>query len=81
VVEENYAVRNVFIESVASQHTFAAFPRDHRRNALVLEPAEQTPQLRTQYSGIGKAREKSFGGIEQNAFGLDLIDRRVQADE
>src|SRR5579863_495997 len=81
MVEENHAVRNVFLQSVTSQRALAAFARDDRRNAFILQPAEQPTQLRTQHSGIGKTCEKGLGSIEENALGLNRIDRGVQADE
>src|SRR6202011_2970319 len=56
-------------------------PRDDGRDALVLEPAEQAAQFRTQDRGIRETREKRFDGVERYAFGADRIDGVRQSNE
>jgi hypothetical protein len=48
VIQEDDAVGDVFLETVPGQRPVAALPGDHRRDPLVLQPAEQAAQLGAQ---------------------------------
>ena len=60
VVEQDDAVRDIFLDAVPGQLPIAAFAGDDGGDALVLQPGEQPAQLRTKDRRIGKAGEEGL---------------------
>ena len=58
-----------------------ALGRDDRRDALVLQPGEQTIELGAQDALVGQHAEQGFDRVEHDALGANGIDRRAQTDE
>jgi hypothetical protein len=81
VIEQDHAVGDVFLEPLARELAFAALAGDDGRHALVLEPAEQAPQLRAQQRLVGEAAEERLERVEHHALGADRVDREAQAQE
>jgi hypothetical protein len=63
VVEQDHAVGDVLLQALAREGPFAALAGNDGGNALVLQPAEQSPQLRTQQRLVGEAAEQRLDGI------------------
>src|SRR4029450_2083204 len=66
---------------MARQGALAALAGDDRRHALVLQPAEQTPQLGAEDRLVLQAREERPGGAQHDALGADRVDGEPEADE
>ncbi len=81
MIEQNHAVGNIFLETVARESAFAPLGGNDGRQAAVLQPAEQAAKFRAQDSGIGEAGEKSFERVEHHALGADRLDRILQAEK
>ena len=81
VVEQDHAVGDVLLQPLAGERAVAALAGDDRGDALVLEPAEQPPQLRAQDRLVGEAAEERLDGVEHDALGADRVDGVAQADE
>ena len=71
VVEHDDAVGDVLLQALAGERAVAALAGDDGGDALVLEPAEQPPQLRAQDGGVGQAAEERLDGVEHDALGAD----------
>ncbi len=54
---------------------------DDGRETALLEPAEQSPQLRAQNAFILEPEEERFGCVEQHPPGADLFHRVVETNE
>src|SRR5512144_848421 len=54
MIEEDYAIGDIFLETMPREGALTSLPGDDRRNALILEPSEEAAQLRAQHAGIGK---------------------------
>ena len=52
-----------------------------RRNLLVLEPAEQPPQLRAEDRGVVQPAKEGLDRVQHNALGADRINGVAQPDE
>ena len=81
VIEQDDAIGDVFLESVAGERFAAALGGDDGGDALVLEPAEESAQLGAEHGFVGQAGEKHLQGIKHDALGADGIDRVVEPDE
>ena len=81
VVEENHAIRDVFLQALAGQRPVAALGGDDRGDPLVLEPAEQPPQLGAQDRLVREAAEQRLDRVEDDPLRLDRVDRVTEADE
>ena len=80
MVEQDDAVRDVFLEALTGERALAALGGDDRGNAFALEPLKQPAQLGTQDAG-GKRREQHFDGVDHDSLGADRIDGVIQTDE
>ncbi len=80
-IQEDHTVRNIFLEAVARQGLFPAFPRDHGRHPLISQPLEQPAKLGPQDGGVGESRKEDFDRIQHNPFRADRVDRVGKADE
>lgn len=81
MIEQNDAIGDIFFQTLAGELPFAALAGDNGGDALVLEPAKQPSQFRTQDRGIGKATEERFNGVQHHALGRDGVDGQPQTDE
>ena len=81
VVEEDHAIRDVFLESLPGEGAGAALRRDDGRHVPGLQPAEEAAQLRAQQVRVGQAREQALDGVEHDALGADGVDGVAQANE
>src|SRR5262249_15428838 len=81
MVEQDDAVRDVLFEVVARQGALAALARDDRGDPLLLEPAEQAPQLRAHHRHVEEVAEEHLDRVEDDALGADRVDGMPQADE
>ena len=81
VVEQDDAVGDVLLQALAGERALAALAGDDRRDALVLEPAEQAAQLRAEDRGVGQAAEERLERVEHDALGADGVDGVAEADE
>jgi hypothetical protein len=81
VVEQDHAIGHVLLEAVAGQRGLAALAGDDRRDAAILQPAQQAPQLGAQHGVVGQAGEQRLDGVEHHALRADAVDRVAQADE
>src|SRR5262249_41724459 len=63
------------------QRALAALAGDDRGDALILEPAEQPPELGPQNALIRQPREERLDRVEHDTARADRIDRVAQADE
>jgi hypothetical protein len=60
---------------------FAALAGDDRRQAAILDPAEQASQLRAQQRWVGETRKQGLDRVEHDALGADAVHREAEADE
>ena len=81
VVEQDHAVRDVFLEPVPGERSRPALGRDDGGHAAVLQPAEQPAQLGAQQGRVRQAREQALDRVEHDALGADRVDGVAQADE
>ena len=81
MIQQDHAVGDVFFQAVPCKLPLAPLAGDDRRYALILEPAEQPPQLRTQDHRIAKAAEQGLDGVQHDPFGTDGVDGVAQANE
>ena len=81
VVEQDHSVRHVLVEALSRQGAVASLARDHRRHALLLEPAKQATQLGPENGLIRQAREEGFDGVEHDSTGADGVDREAEPDK
>ena len=81
VVEQDHAVGDILFQAVSGELALAALAGDDGGDALVLEPAEQPPQLGPQDGRVGQAAEECLDGVQHDALGLDRVDGVAQADE
>ena len=81
VIEQDHAIRDVFLEAVAGKRAIAALAGDDGRDTLVFHPVEQATQLGAQNGEVGKASEKRFERIQHDTLGADRVDGESQADE
>ncbi len=59
----------------------APFRRDDGRDAAILQPLEQAPQLGAQHGAIAKSREQRLQRIENHPLRADLVDGIGKTDE
>ena len=81
VVEQQHAVRDVFLQPLAREGAVAALGGDHGGQAAFLEPVEQAADLGPQDRRIGEGGEQALDGVEHHALGADRFDRQFQAQE
>src|SRR5581483_12177720 len=81
MVEEDDAVRDVLLEALARELSVAALRGDDGGDALVLQPAEEPPQLAPQDGGVREAGEERFDRIEGDPLGSDRVDGVAEPDE
>jgi hypothetical protein len=81
VVQQDHRIRDVLFEALLGQEALAAFARDHRGDALVLQPPEQPPQLRSEDAIVFQAGKQRFDGVEDHALGAHGPDRVIEPDE
>ncbi len=81
VVEQDHGIRYVLLEPLFGQQAVAALARDHRGDALVLQPPEQPSQLRAQDRLVRKTGKERLDGVEHDARGAHRLDRVAEADE
>ena len=78
VIEEDDAIADVFLEAVAGQRVASLLASDDGGDALVLEPAKETPQFGAEDGFVGQAGEQSLEAVEHHAPGADLVDQHAQ---
>ncbi len=66
VIEDDDAVRDVLLDSVACQHSLAALGGDHGGDAAVLEPQEQPLQLGAQLAGVRECSEQRLDRVDRH---------------
>ena len=81
MVQNDYAVGHVLLEPLAGKRAVAALSGNDCRDTLVLEPAKQASQFRSQDGGVAQAAEERLDGIEHDALGADGVDGMAEADE
>ena len=82
VVQQDHAVGDVLLQAVAGQRAVAPLAGDDRRDALVLEPAEQPAQLGPQDGRRWTSPPKSdLDGVQHDPLGPDRVDGVAEADE
>ena len=81
VVQQDDAIGNIFLKPVPGQCAVASFGGDHGGDPLVLQPAEQAAQFRTQQAVVGQAGEQRLKGIQHHPSGAHLVDGVIEADE
>src|ERR1700761_8882521 len=81
MVEQDDAVSNVLFQSIARQHALAAFSGDDGGQFLILEPAEQTAELRANQRLVREPGEKHLKRIQHYALGADRPHSTLQADK
>ena len=81
VVEQDHAVGDVLLQALPGQRPVAALAGDDGRDPLVLQPAEQPPQLGAQDGLVGQAGEERLERVEDDPLGADRVDRVAEADE
>ncbi len=81
LVEQDHAVGDILLQPVARQGAVAALAGDDRGDPPLLEPAEEPPQLGTQYADIGQGGKERLEGIEHHPFGADGVDGIAKSDE
>ena len=81
VVEQDHAIGDVLLETVAGERVLAALAGDDRGDAAVLQPAEQAPQLGPEDGVVGEAGEERLDGVEHDPLGADRVDGMAEADE
>ena len=81
VVEQDHAVGDVFLQSVPRQAAVAALGGDDRGDALLLQPAEQPPQLGTQDGEVLQPGEQRLQRVEHDPLGAHGLDRVAEPDE
>src|SRR5262245_21580196 len=81
MIEQENAVGDVLLQSVARQGLGAALSRDDRRHALDLQPAEEAAELGAQDRLVAQPGEQRLERIEHDAPGADGVDGMVQPDE
>ena len=81
VIEQDHGVRDVLLQALLGQQTLAALARDQGRDALVLQPPEQPPQLRPENRVVLETREERLDGVEDDALRTDRSNRVIEPDE
>src|SRR4051812_23359787 len=81
MVEQDHAVGHVFLETLARERSVSALCGDHRRDAAVLQPAEQPAQLGAQQRHVGEAGKQRFDRIQNDALRADAVDCKTKAQE
>ncbi len=66
VIQQDHAVRDIFFQPLPGQRAFAAFAGNHRRHALVFQPAEQPADFRPQNSRVREAGEQRLDRIQNH---------------
>ena len=77
----DYAVRNIFLQSISGQGTLPLFPGDYCGNTLVLEPSEQTPELGADNPGILKGRKQHLDCIQNDPICINRINGTLKTDK
>ncbi len=80
-VEEDHAVGDVLLEVPPGEGALAALARDHRGDALILEPAEEAPQLGAEDPLVGEGGEERLQGVEHDPLRPDGGDGVPEPDE
>jgi len=81
MVEQDDAVRHIFLQPVTRQHAASSLGRHDRRDATVLQPPEESAQFGAEDRLVRQGGEQGFDRIEHDALRLDPVDRMAQADE
>ena len=81
VVEQDHAVGNVFFQALARERALAALAGDERGHALVLQVAEQAPQLRAQQRLVGEAAEQRLDRVEHDTLPAHRVDGEAEPEE
>ena len=80
-VERDDAVGDVLLEALPGQGPFALLSGEDDGDALLLQPAQEPPQLRPQDGQVHQSREERFDGVEQHPLGTDGVDGVLEPDE
>ena len=81
MVEQDHAVGDVLLETVARQRVFAAFAGDDRRYAERFQELKQPPNLGAQNCRVRETGEQRLDRIEHYPLRADRLDRILQPDE
>ena len=81
VIQEDDAVADILLQTVACEGLFALLAGDDSRDALVLEPEEEPSQFGAHDGLIRQAGKERFKAIKHNALGSNAVNRRAEADE
>lgn len=81
VIEENHRIRHVLLEPLLRQEAGAALAGNDGRDALVLQPPKQTPQLRPEDAVVLEACKQRLDRVEDDAFGSHRANRVIEPDE
>ena len=81
MVEDDYAIGDIFFKTVARDCALALFASDDGSHAAILQPAKEPTQLRAQDGVIWQPGEERLNRIEHHAFRADGLDGVPQPDE
>ena len=81
VIEQNHRVGHVLLEALLGQQAVTPLGRDHGGDAPVLQPPEQSPQLRPENAGVLEARKERLDRVEDDALGAHRPNRVIETDE
>ena len=81
VVEGDYAVSHVLLETVAGEGRLPGLAGDDGGDPPVLEPRKQPAQLRPEHRVVHEPGEEHLHGVERHPFRPDGVDGKAQADE
>ncbi len=73
VIEQHHAVGDELFEALTRELMLAALAGHHRRDAAVLQPPEQPPQLRAQDRLVRQAREDRLDRVEHETLSAGRV--------
>lgn len=81
MIEQDHAIRDVFLKSLSGELPFAALAGDDGGEIAILQPSEQAAKFSAKQGLVGEAAEKAFNGVEHDAPGADGFNCKTEPDE
>src|SRR5436190_7111986 len=81
MIQQDDAVADVLLETVARETGVAAFSGDDRGHPFGAQPVEQAAQLGAERARVCQAGEQRLDGVQDDALCADGVDRVSQANE
>ena len=81
IIEQDDAVGDVFLKSIARQRAFAPLAGDDGSHAFFFQPVEEPAQFGAQYQLVFQAAKQDFDRVNDDALGADRVDRKAEPEE